>query len=227
MSGVGKDGSESGHIVGSTASEVKENPWVDPLLPGPLPLPHMSAPRHLVMWTAVAALAACSDPNALPRATISNAVDTVTVFALRGGPLQAPSAYSLSENRAVRTFETIAFDFVFTYDTLDRPALVPLDGLGLGPGLALEPGLLATPLEFDAITNAVRNGYGTTDTFPVAPGDRFYVRSRPVCSSLGGVPLYGKLEVLSSDTAAKSLTFRVLANNNCGYRNLEPGIPEN
>jgi hypothetical protein len=56
-------------------------------------------------------------------------------------------------------------------------------------------------------------------------GERYYVRSRVVCTSLS-VPQYGKLEVLGIDPAVRSITFRILNNNNCGYRSLQPGIPD-
>ncbi len=36
----------------------------------------------------------------------------------------------------------------------------------------------------------------------------------------------GKLEVLGFTPVARSVTFRILVNNNCGYRGLELGIPE-
>jgi hypothetical protein len=44
------------------------------------------------------------------------------------------------------------------------------------------------------------------------------------CASLG-VPLYGKLELLDIDTLAQTLTFRIVTNQNCGYRGLRLGIP--
>ena len=59
---------------------------------------------------------------------------------------------------------------------------------------------------------------------PVALGDRFIVRSRVVCTSLG-VPLYGKLEVLAFQDS--TITFRTLVNENCGYKDLLPGLPAN
>jgi hypothetical protein len=39
------------------------------------------------------------------------------------------------------------------------------------------------------------------------------------------VPAYGKLEILSFDADNRTISFRVLANLNCGYKGLEPGIP--
>jgi hypothetical protein len=37
--------------------------------------------------------------------------------------------------------------------------------------------------------------------------------------------LYGKFEVLAIDTTARRVDLRVLVDQNCGYRGLEPGFP--
>ena len=52
-------------------------------------------------------------------------------------------------------------------------------------------------------------------------GQRWFVRSL-VCTI--GVPEYAKLEILSF--ADSTVTFKVLANKNCGFKGLEPGIPD-
>lgn len=173
------------------------------------------------------ATATCSDPNALALASISNVEDTVTVSALTGTPLQAPSAYSISANQAVRTDQTSAFDFLYdVQEPSQQSVFVPLAMLGLVPSGSLTPGILPTALSFDAITSADLNGYITDATVHVSVGDRFMVRSRAICSSLG-VPIYGKIVIDAIDSAARTITFRTLINNNCGYRGLLPGIPTN
>jgi hypothetical protein len=57
----------------------------------------------------------------------------------------------------------------------------------------------------------------------VSAGERFMVRSRVICTALG-VPQYAKLEILTLDN--KSVTFQVLVDRNCGYKGLEPGLPD-
>ena len=59
---------------------------------------------------------------------------------------------------------------------------------------------------------------------PIAVGERFIVRSRVVCTILG-VPLYGKLEILAFQDS--TVTFRMLVDENCGYKDLLPGLPDN
>ncbi len=63
----------------------------------------------------------------------------------------------------------------------------------------------------------------TDSAVPVQLGERYVVRSRVVCSI--GVPLYGKLEILSFQDS--TVTFQVLADQNCGFKGLLPGLPEN
>ena len=49
----------------------------------------------------VAGVAACSDPNSLPDAQITNVVDTFTISALTGTPIASPSAYSIADRAPI------------------------------------------------------------------------------------------------------------------------------
>jgi len=89
---------------------------------------------------------------------------------------------------------------------------------------AANPGLQAQTKTFDEITRAPSNGYTADSAVPIHVGDRYAVRSRVVCTSLG-VPLYGKLEILSFQDS--TVTFKVLTDLNCGFRDLNPGLPKN
>ncbi|MBK8004106.1 MAG: hypothetical protein IPK12_09250 [Gemmatimonadetes bacterium] len=176
--------------------------------------------RPLALLAAVVlAAAACSDPNDLPRATIANALTTDTLWTLSTGPLTKPSAYSVENGGAVRTWE-VGSSFEFAYDVTAGGAsvLLPLRTLGLGSTTSLLPGLLRSTATFDAMKKAPLNGYVTKDTVAVAVGDRFFLRTGINSCSLYGVPLYAKLEVLAIDTAARTMAVQVVANKNCGYR---------
>jgi hypothetical protein len=174
----------------------------------------------------VALVAACDDPNQLADATIPNVVDTVTISALEGTPVTSPSAFSVADSRPVRTDLTSAFDFAYNVDATTQHVFLTLEVLGLSNTSGSGPGLQHTGSTFDEITRAPSSGWVTNDTVSVTVGDVLYARSRIVCSNLG-VPLYGKLEVLSIDDApgVRTITFQVLTNTNCGYHGLEPGIP--
>jgi hypothetical protein len=174
----------------------------------------------------VAVVAACDDPNQLADATIPNVVDTVTISALEGTSISSPSAFSVADSRPVRTDLTSAFDFAYNVDASSQHVFLTLEVLGLSNTSGSGPGLQHTTRTFDQITRAPSDDWVTDDTVSVATGDVLYARSRIVCSNLG-VPLYGKLEVLSIDDTpgVRTITFQVLSNSNCGYRGLEPGIP--
>jgi hypothetical protein len=187
----------------------------------------MIAARHTALLLAFALVAACSDPNEIPRASIPNAIDTVTLWTLSKGPLSSPTAFSVNTGTGVRTWEVgSGFEFAYDVDQAGRSVFLPLDVLGLANPNALRPGLKRSTLPFDEMRKAPLNGYVSRDTVPVVEGDRLFVRTSVNTCAIYGVPLYAKLEVLDIDTAASTITFRVLSNQNCGYRGLNLGIPK-
>jgi hypothetical protein len=182
--------------------------------------------RHLILMLPLAAAAACSDANSLADPTESNVVDTVTIGSLEGTPISTPSGFNISTG-AVRTDQSVEFEFAYNIrqlaDGTPQRVFLPRAALGLSSTTA-NPGLQQRSETFDQITTAQSNGYVTDSAVAVAVGDRFVVRSRVVCSSLG-VPFYAKLEVLSFQDS--TVTFRWLADLNCGYKDLLPGLPKN
>ena len=190
----------------------------------------MLRPLHAISAFAIVMIAsgACSDPNALGNSTIENTLDSsVTLYSLATGPLTAPVAYSVNARTAVRIFDVgTNFEFAFTMDSTGKAVFLPLDVLGLAGGSSVKPGLVRSTSTFDAMTRAPLNGYVTSDTIPIAEQDRFYLRTGVnTCSALG-VPLYAKLEILDLDTVNSTVTMRVLADENCGYRGLGLGLPK-
>ncbi|HET9133182.1 MAG TPA: hypothetical protein VFN90_02680 [Gemmatimonadales bacterium] len=167
------------------------------------------------------ALAACDD-NILPPAAFENQVDTVTLASLVGTPVGAPSAFSIPDGQPVRTDISAAFDFAYLA-TDGRRLVLPIDATGLRSG-GTSAGVQKSTQAFEAIGNPPTQGYLTTDSIGVAVGDVLIGRSRVACFL--GVPQYARLRVLSFDDAARTMTFEVVANINCGYRSLALGLPE-
>lgn len=185
---------------------------------------HRAVPLFCTLACAAVA-AACSSNADLPDPTDLNLIDTTTVWALDGTAITDPSGFSIPDRIAVRTDQSAAFDFAFNIDNSGKPVFLPIDLLGLGAVSGTNPGLLQTPIPFDSVRSAVTGDrYVVDDTVNIAAGDVFYARSRIVCSALA-IPLYGKIEILSVDPDARSVTFRYLVDNNCGYLGLEPGLP--
>jgi len=168
---------------------------------------------------------ACSDSNGLGDPTLPNVERTQTLYSLVGTPVATPSGYALEGGRTVRTDQTDAFDFAYSIDPDGRHVFLPRAALGIDTSNTVNPGFLARGESFQDIAVAPSNGYITDTAVPFAVGDRFVVRSRVTCSI--GVPKYAKLEVLTYDDAVKTVTFRILVDDNCGFKGLQPGLPEN
>ena len=181
--------------------------------------------RGLSVLVPLALAAACSDSNSLGDATEVNVVDTVTLGALEGTSISTPSGYRITTG-AVRTDQTVEFEFAYNVRRLDdgsyQRVLLPLAALGLTSANQVEPGLQRREESFNDISHAPSNGYVSDSAVPVQLGERYVVRSRVVCGI--GVPLYGKLEILSFQDS--TVTFQVLTDQNCGFKGLLPGLPE-
>ena len=180
--------------------------------------------RRLLPLLALSAAAACSDSNNLPDPTQENFVDTVTVGSLTDTPITTASGFSVLSG-AIRTDLDPGFDFA--YDIQGDPAtgtsvFLPRAVLGIESGSSAEPGVMRRDESFDAIEAAPSNGYVTDEAVPVAVGERYIVRSRVTCTI--GVPVYAKVEIIGLE--GNSVILKVLANENCGYRGLEPGLPD-
>jgi hypothetical protein len=180
--------------------------------------------KPLLICVSILALAACGD-DGLPDPTLTNVERSDTLYALVGTPVTTPSAYSLDGSRRVRTDISTEFDFAYNIESDGRRVFLPRAAMGIETSASLNPGFQARSESFEGITEAPSNGYVTDQAVPIAIGDRFVVRGRMTCTSLG-LPKYAKLEVVSFDDAALRVNFRVLTNENCGFRGLEPGLPD-
>lgn len=163
----------------------------------------------------------CDDP-VLPSPIFSNAVDTVSLAALDGTPVSARSGYDVASKSTVRTDVTTAFDFVFNIDTLNRAVLIPASAFHISGN----SGLLPTTTAFADLLSAPNATYIADSAVVVVPGDVLVVRSRVTNCVVGILPYYAKLGVIAVDAGARRITFQILANINCGYRSLEPGLPK-
>ncbi|HEV2084701.1 MAG TPA: hypothetical protein VGR09_06440 [Gemmatimonadales bacterium] len=172
----------------------------------------------LVLWAA-----ACSDSTGLPPATLTNVERADTLYSLIGTPVATPSGYALDGGRRVRTDQTDAFDFAYNVEPDGRHVFIPRAALGIDTTNTANPGFQARTETFEAIRAAPSNSYVTDQVVPIAIGDRYVVRSRVTCSI--GVPKYAKLEIVNFDDVAKTVSFRILIDDNCGFRGLEPGLP--
>jgi hypothetical protein len=165
---------------------------------------------------------ACGNPNGLPPAYSENTDTTVSLFALDGTPLSVPSGFRVQDRAAVRTDLTASFDFAFNITTTGDAVLLPTGALGLGVASGIAP----QTTTFDSVLSAPQTGYVDTSAVKIDSGSVAVVRSRPIQCGYGLIVYYyGKLQVIQIDTVARRVDLRVLVDQNCGYRGLEPGIP--
>jgi len=179
---------------------------------------------HRFCLAAFALLAGCSDSTGIPDPTLSNTIENLTLGALVGTPISTASAFNISSG-VVRTDQTVEFEFAFNIVVTgadSQRVFLPRAALGLPAITTADPGLQRRTESFDNVVLAESNGYVTDQPVPIGIGEVFVVRSRVVCTALG-VPLYAKVEILSFDGGF--VTLKVLTNENCGSKNLAPGIP--
>jgi hypothetical protein len=176
---------------------------------------------RLLLSLAAVFILACGDDDNLADPTQQNLVDTLVIGSLTGTPITTPSGFAVEEG-PVRTDLNAGFDFAYNIEPGGRRVFLPRAALGLPSTTTANPGLQRRDEAFAAIVVARSNGYVTEEAVPVEIGERYMVRSRVICSQ--SVPLYAKIEILAFEDSM--VTLQVLANRNCGYKGLEPGLPD-
>ncbi len=172
----------------------------------------------------LAASVGCGGDLGFPPAAFENEIDTLVLAALTGTPVNVPSGYDLVAARRARTDLNEEFDFAFEIDSTDTGALLTSTLVGR----RTEAGIVPLNVPFDSIFTAPEEGYVTDSVVTVGAGDTFVARSRFTltgCTVAASLPRYGKFEVLAIDLQERTVEFKMLVNVNCGYRDLEPGIP--
>jgi hypothetical protein len=172
--------------------------------------------------TTVVFVDACGNSTGLPAAVTPNTVDTVSLYAIRGTPLTAPSAYSLQSKQTVLLQDGTVLDFAFDFDSIGEPALFATGAIHLGTA----SGLQRSTTGFDAVKLAPTGDYIFDKPIALDTGTVVLVSARPTLCVFGiTVSLYAKLRVIRVDSTARRLDFQILVDENCGYRGLEPGLP--
>ncbi|HUF30647.1 MAG TPA: hypothetical protein VMM77_08255 [Gemmatimonadaceae bacterium] len=177
----------------------------------------------LALTLSVAALAACGDPVSI-RAQFDTVADTVTVFALTGTPIIAPTALSTIRHEALRLDPSRDFDIVFDINATGQAVLYPVQLVGGSPG---RTGIQVTTESYDAILEAPLNGYARDSASVLDVGDVALIEAEPpFCATSLYRTIYSKIIVDEIDLANRSVTVRIRVDPNCGFRSLAEGLPE-
>lgn len=176
-------------------------------------------------------VAACGTEDFLAKPSTQNDTIRVTLGALLSTPVGTASGYAtrpssgLQGSGPVRLDVSSDVEFIYDIDPVLGPAFYPAEAKGLLTHSSTNPGLQRMAVPFDSILKARSNGYTLDAPLAVDSGDVFLVRSRIRCNI--GVPIYAKLQVLGVDSVAHTVTFLIMVNENCGYRDLDYGLPKN
>ncbi len=169
---------------------------------------------------------ACGGGIQLPNPTFINFVDTLELYSLRGTPVPTASAFDIVRGFPARMELGDEFDFAFDFSDGDTAIMIP----GQALGIPVESGVQPMDRAFDDILIAPVDDYIDDSIMSVDVGTVFAGRSRlapDFCSAfLGALPRFAKFEVLAIDRVEGKITLKYLVNFNCGYRSLEPGLPE-
>jgi hypothetical protein len=171
------------------------------------------------------ALTACGESAGILPATVENAVDTATIYALTGTPIGTRSGFDIILGLPTRPEIGDNIDFAFDFDSAGTAILYP----ALLVGASSIAGFLRSTETFDEIERAPLEDYVADSVLTVTEGATFFARSRVtnlLCGAFfGSIPRYGKFEVLAIDPTERTITLKFMINLNCGYRDLTPGLP--
>ncbi len=180
--------------------------------------------------------AGCDNTLALPLATTPNIIDTITLHALQGTPINTASGFDVTVGLTARTdrqsdtdlllgIPPPGFDIAFNIDDDSLALIFTTGALGLNVSSAIQ----ASDRAFGDIVIAPLEGYEIDSALVVGVDSVFIVRSRPASLGcvffVGRLPRYGKFHVLDLNLETRQITLENLVNLNCGYRGLELGIP--
>jgi hypothetical protein len=176
----------------------------------------------------VLAISACSDPNGRLRANFDTITDTLDVYALTGSPAAFPTALVTPSHTVVRADGGLTFDIAFDIDGSGRALLYPFKTVIDPAAASRRVGIRVMSVPFDSVLRAPTSGYNY-DSVTVAPEGTVLVvqATRAIeCQYDINPTVYSKLIIDDVDIAARRVTFRIVVDPDCGFRDLAPGRPK-
>lgn len=194
----------------------------------------IKVPRRLVVFCAalsvLVASAACGSLTR-PGAQTDNATDTVTVYAINGTPVDAPTGLWLYGQQAAVITSAFSFDLAFDIDSLGKTQMYTVRYIAGGLStMAHTVSLQKYNGTFESLGKAPPSGYVSDSLYTVATGDVFIVQTSDptACGfSIYSSVIYAKVQVLAVDPITRAIKTRFTVDPNCGYLSLAPsGIPK-
>jgi hypothetical protein len=181
------------------------------------------------VFGAAIAASACTDPIHIKAQDVT-VVDTVTVYALTGTSPALPSGLDIFTRQPVVVDGLAAFDVAFDIESPTQVRIYPVRFVVTSPRGVRQVGIRKQPGEFAQLVNAPSGIYQTDSSVAVSPGEIAVIQTTRAfagefCQYTLQPYLYAKLSVLSIDMAARTITFELGLDPNCGFRSFLPGLP--
>lgn len=175
---------------------------------------------------AIVALSGCREPLNLI-ATRDTVTDTLVVYALTGTPVAYPTALITPAHTVVRAEASLDFDVAFDIDAQGNALLYPYNLIVDRTASRRAVGIQKMNVAFDALTRAPTGGY-RYDSVTVAPeGTVAVIQAQRLveCQFDFSSTIYSKIVIDDIDTVNRRISFRILVDPACGFRDLVPGRP--
>jgi hypothetical protein len=189
---------------------------------------HRTTIRVLAAAGLALSLAACKDFQAIDP-SFQNVTASDTVYALNGGPPNAPNTLKFFDGLVEHADQGFGFDIAFDLDPSGNIVLIPARALATTFTTPYSVAIQQVNGPFEAVIRAPESGYRPDTATVVSVGQTVVFESRDnggVCAfSLKGQAYYSKLVVTEVDLANRRMVFTLTVNRNCGFRSFEPGFP--
>lgn len=174
----------------------------------------------LVFAVCLSLVSACGDTTGPSFAPVPEEPGEATLFDFASSSLRDPSAFDAVTTSRVRPDQSPEWDFLFAIRGDGTAELRPRNVV-FGEGS--DAGLQRMDRSFSDVGQAPEGGYRTDRPVAVDVGDVLAGRSRQDPAFRIGCRHFFKLEILSLDATAGTVTFQHLVNPACERRNLVPG----
>ena len=171
---------------------------------------------------------ACKSLTGVP-ASLSTVPDSGIVYAINGAPSGAPTAVHMFTGTRTSADASFFFDVAFDIDSSGNVKLLPQRTVASGLTTTHQVGLQKSAQNYADVQSAPKSGYHPDTAMVVAVNQLVLVQVQdPSCAvSITGTFIYGKLVVLAVDPKARTLDIQYVADPNCGFLSLAPGVPKN
>ena len=195
-------------------------------------MPTFSIPRPLarvLTFTGLAAVvASCKGLTAID-ASLQNVTASDTVFALNGGPSNAPNTLNFFQGIVLRADQGFGFDIAFDIDKDGNVVIIPSRALATTFSNPYSVGLQKATGTFEQVLTAPKDGYRPDTSMTIGINQPIIAESRDVLGAclyaIKGQSYYSKLVITEVDPVLRRMIFTVTVNRNCGFHSFAPGLP--